>query len=300
MLYKNCPLVTKNQVRGNGFTLYSGLLDDLPIDRYEIVPKLSRQFYDLVVFSNVWRQFAMLFEFQQYLSPKNTVFLDGEDTAQVYPYAGKWLRNWRYWTVPTVHRQFLYFKREWTPFSKFTMFNLFIPNRFKSKRYSRSLREIGFAIPEEKIVQSIPEKHKDFPMHVVDQELLDVLPRASSDYVFESESMYYHDLQASRFGVTTKRAGWDCLRHYEIAANAAVPCFRNLSHKPRTCAPHGLTEKNCIEYSTPNSLLETVSKLSKDRYQELQHNALAWARKNTTVERAKEILGQINVEKVAS
>jgi len=37
-----------------------------------------------------------------------------------------------------------------------------------------------------------------------------------------------------------KRGGWDCLRHYEIAAAGAVPCVRQLEGKPSSCAPHGL------------------------------------------------------------
>ena len=36
----------------------------------------------------------------------------------------------------------------------------------------------------------------------------------------------------SRFGVTTKKSGWDCMRHYELAASGCVPCFRDLEEKP--------------------------------------------------------------------
>ena len=57
------------------------------------------------------------------------------------------------------------------------------------------------------------------------------------------------DLARSRFAITTRRGGWDCLRHYEIAAAGAVPCFRQLEAKPARCAPHGLRPgSNCLSY----------------------------------------------------
>ena len=72
--------------------------------------------------------------------------------------------------------------------------------------------------------------------HIVDEEVAERMGAASS-HVFEREADYYRDLQASRFGITTKRTGWDCLRHYEIAANGAVPCFRDLDRKPPPLRP---------------------------------------------------------------
>src|SRR5436305_1969398 len=95
---------------------------------------------------------------------------------------------------------------------------------------------------------------------------------------------------ADRFGITTERAGWDCLRHYDIAANGAVMCFRDLSKKPPLCAPHGLDATNCIEYSSADELLAKTRALSDDHYAELQAGSLAWAHNNTTVKRAEEFL----------
>ena len=40
-----------------------------------------------------------------------------------------------------------------------------------------------------------------------------------------NESDYYKDYQRSYFAITCKKGGWDCLRHYEILANAVSPTF---------------------------------------------------------------------------
>jgi len=41
-------------------------------------------------------------------------------------------------------------------------------------------------------------------------------PRDKKTYIFNNETDYYMDYQFSKFAITQKKAGWDCLRHYEI------------------------------------------------------------------------------------
>ncbi len=83
------------------------------------------------------------------------------------------------------------------------------------------------------------------------------------------------------------KAGWDALRHYEIAGNGAVPCFRDLDRKPPRCAPHGLRPGVQLP-SLPDAdqLFREVDAVRNDRYAKLATGALAWARQNTTVRRA--------------
>ncbi len=156
------------------------------------------------------------------------------------------------------------------------------------------MRPIAFSIPEEKIVAEPPVKEKLLAAHVVDEEVANRVG-ASSTYVFDAEEDYYADLRASRFGVTTKRAGWDCLRHYELAANGCVPCFRDLDRKPASCAPHGLDESNCVTYHDADGLLATLDAIDDDEYERLQRGALAWARANTTRERALAFLAALDL-----
>jgi hypothetical protein len=154
----------------------------------------------------------------------------------------------------------------------------------------RGMREISFSIPAEKLLTGpAPPKRRLLASHVVDPEVASRLGVGTA-YAFSDEAAYYADLQASRFGVTVKRAGWDCLRHYELAANGCVPCFRDLDGKPPRCAPHGLDDTNCVCYHDFDELIRRVEAIDDAHYASLREGALAWARANTTVRRAEQFL----------
>lgn len=290
IMYKNCNPESKKQIRGGGFTLY-GLLDDIPIDRFRIHHKVIEDYFNLIIFSHIFDHFGSFLELLPYLDCTKVAILDGADTPLPYPYAGKWWRYPRWWFLPRAHKRFLYFKREWTPETIHNMRFKVVPKRLcKFLPPPDNFRSISFSIPEEKIVKEIPHKAKLFPRHIVDPEVAKNIPESSKSYAFRSEDEYYADLQASKFGITTKRAGWDCLRHYEIAASGAVLCFRDLHKKPETCAPHGLNETNCITYSNYEDLMQKISGLSEYRYKEIQLATMQWAKRNTTIERAKQLL----------
>jgi hypothetical protein len=92
---------------------------------------------------------------------------------------------------------------------------------------------IGFSIPESKIVSRFPEKSKC---------LADLIPQkplkhnSSEDtrktYIYTTEESYYEDYQKSLFALTTKKDGWDCLRHYEILAQGCLPYFPDIADCP--------------------------------------------------------------------
>ena len=288
--YQNQEDERESNLYGLGFTLY-GLLDDIRIDRLMVYEKVASGFYDLIIFSNIFQTFGVFTQLLPYLYFKNTLILDGADTPQPYPYAGKWWRYPRWWFLPKAHNRFLYFKREWTPETVRNLWYQIIPKWFcKYIPSPKNFRPISFSIPEEKIIKELPLKSKLFPKHIVDPEVASQVTGSLTSYAFNSEADYYADLQASKFGITTKRAGWDCLRHYEIAANGCVPCFRDLDKKPHTCAPHGLDKTNSIIYHDYNDLMSQINALNDKQYEIMQLATLAWARKNTTLERAKELL----------
>jgi hypothetical protein len=277
-------------VRGNGFTLY-GLLEDTPIDRFDILDKLRGSFFDLVVFSSIHRQFGLFLQYYPFLPKERTLIFDGEDSPAIFPYQGQYFRKILYWFLPRVHKRFPYYKREWTPDTLgYIGYRLLPKLLYRYLPVPKKLRRISFSIPKEKIISEAPRKIKDFPRHIVDPEVSVHFPDASATSLFDSETEYYKDLQSSRFGITTKRSGWDCLRHYEIAANGTVPCFRDLDKKPDTCAPHGLNTSNCISYSNYDDLMRQVQCLDAKAYSELQSGALAWAKENTTLMRARMLL----------
>lgn len=98
---KNASLKDENNLYGLGFTLYE-LLDDIPIDRFNICGKLAKKYFDLIIFSNIFCHFGLFIEFLPYLTSSNTIVLDGEDTPQPYPYAGKWWRYPRWFFLPKL------------------------------------------------------------------------------------------------------------------------------------------------------------------------------------------------------
>jgi hypothetical protein len=293
VLYRDTGTKLKPRIHGQGFTCY-GLLDEIPVDRYDIEAKVRAGFYDLVVISSIHRQFGWFVQLRPWLRPDRTIILDGEDHGAIYPYRGTfWHVPGHRLLLPRAHKRYLYFKREWTPETVRYLWYKMIPESVAAHLPApRNLRTVAFSIPAEKIVSEPPAKTKEFPRHVVDPEVAAQVPGVGTGHVFRCEAEYYADLRASRWGITTKRAGWDCIRHYEIAANGAVPAFRGLDRKPSTCAPHGLGPGNSISYRDWDDLRSKTERIDDARYEELQAGAIAWARRNTTVERAKEILDE--------
>jgi hypothetical protein len=204
--------------------------------------------------------------------------LDGVDSEAPVPYEPRWWRRPGCWFLPRPHRHATYFKRELTP--RTTWFRSYLANPL-ARRPPRPLRPISFGIPEHLVLGQLSPKTKDFPEHVVDAEVAERVGAASS-YAFADEAAYYADLRRSRFGITTKRGGWDCMRHYEVAASGCVVCFRQLPSKPPTCAPHGLDASNALTYDDADDLMAKLEALTPADERELQERALTWARDNTT------------------
>lgn len=291
-LYADCPPEVKRHLRGGGFTLY-GLLPNLEIDRHYLRSRMEQGEFDLVVFGNIYNDFGAYVELAAKLDPRRMAVLDGSDWEAMYPYAGNWWKHLSLWFLPRANRP-LYFKRELTPRTLHYRSYRLLPE-WLCRRLGppRNVRPLAFSIPAEKVVQDLPVKEKLFATHVVDPEVASRLEGSRTAGAFATEAEYYADLQRSRFAITTKRAGWDCLRHYEIAANGCVMCFRDLDRKPATCAPHGLCAENCIVYHGYDDLMRQIDGMSDETYGQLQAASLRWANQNTTVARARELLDTV-------
>ena len=85
---------------------------------------------------------------------------------------------------------------------------------------------ISFCIPKEKITIINIDNHKK------KKTIATVIPGNKDTYIFSTEKDYYNDYQQSYFGITMKKAGWDCLRHYEIIANGCIPLFIDIYNCP--------------------------------------------------------------------
>ena len=282
-MYSGCRAEVMNAVRGGAFTLY-GLLDDLPVDRSSISEKVRLGYFDLVVVGNVYSSWGMMLELLPHLRRENTILLDGADTGAIFPFSGKWWRNSSFWLLPSVHQEFAYYKREWNydtvRYRSYKMLPYWLCKKFYS---SLRLNRISFCIPESKIARNdVRVRSQVLASDIVDPEVATVVGAGVERRRFDLESDYYEDLDSSLYGITTKRAGWDCLRHYELAARGCILCFRDLSKKPMLCAPHELTEENCIIYEHADDLMRELDSVSPDRYEKLKNATRVWIEERTT------------------
>lgn len=95
---------------------------------------------------------------------------------------------------------------------------------------------ISFAISTSK-VNFNKNKARDFSF---------ITPLNKKTYIYTNEPDYYKDYNESRMGVTAKKAGWDCMRHYEILGNGCLPYFIDIEKCPERTMVH-FPKKLCLE-----------------------------------------------------
>lgn len=108
-------------------------------------------------------------------------------------------------------------------------------------------------IPASEFVECVPRKYYGFQGGVRDHVSTDA---ASREYRFgpRDEVEYKRAYREAYFGVTKRKAGWDCLRHYEIMASGSIPFFvgsPGLDESPRATLAHW-----------PKALLHRLTKIS--------------------------------------
>ncbi len=86
------------------------------------------------------------------------------------------------------------------------------------------IRPISFAVPKFKILKEIDYHPKNI--------LAPLIPGKLNTYIYDNENSYYEMYKKSIFALTYKKAGWDCLRHYEILMNGCIPLFLDIKNCP--------------------------------------------------------------------
>jgi len=152
---------------------------------------------------------------------------------------------------------------------------------FKRELYNsyKNLFPISFGIPKEKLISGVKKKEKI---------LAHIIPGDISTYIYDDESDYYNDYAISYFGKTTKKAGWDCLRHYEIIANGCIPYFPDLPECPKeimTSFPKNIVLKT-------NDIFDKISKnaeaCNEELLKEYCEQLLVFAKEHLTTEKIAE------------
>ncbi len=94
---------------------------------------------------------------------------------------------------------------------------------------------IGFSIPERYVVSG-----SGTPLLARSRVVATVIPGNARTYVFQepSDERYHADYRASAFGITHRKGGHDCLRHYEVLAAGCVPLFPGIDSCPARTMTH--------------------------------------------------------------
>jgi hypothetical protein len=154
---------------------------------------------------------------------------------------------------------------------------------------------ITFSIPKEKICDINVKKTKI---------LSNLIPGKTSTYIYNTEKEYYNEYQESYFAITTKKAGWDCLRHYEILANRCVPLFINIDECPINTLflfPKKLLFEaiNLYNNKFANKKINELTTEDINEYAILQNKFLEYTKNYLTTDKiAKYILQKTNHENI--
>lgn len=191
-LYTTYDEQKASELYGHGFSL-SRVLPELRIDRYDIEDKIKYNYFDYVIITYPTEHIFLQDLIFKHFKSNKIIFVDGADDTK----------------INKVHPNSLYFKRE---------------------SENGAALPIHFALPTCKINFN-KEKIKDFayikPLHE------DYFTEAKDrKYFYDTEIKYYQDYNEARFGVTYKKQGWDCMRHYEIMGNGCIPYFTDIKKCP--------------------------------------------------------------------
>lgn len=161
----------------------------------------------------------------------------------------------------------------------------------------QTFRNIIFGIPEQDVVACIPEKTKAFAT---------IVPGKKKTYIFglDGEDEYKRDYRSAMYAYTWKKAGWDCMRHYEILASGTLPYFTDLSDAPSTVMSllpkklifEGMTVAGVTKGGIDHEAFDSIA------YYSTACRALAYTRKYLTTKAVAryvlETMGKKNATKV--
>ncbi|MDR3458560.1 MAG: hypothetical protein P4N60_14005 [Verrucomicrobiae bacterium] len=150
----------------------------------------------------------------------------------------------------------------------------------------------GFCVPDRLVRPlDVAGKTQLHQTHVQDAEFT-----SETGYKFTEEKDYYDDLARSFFGLTMRKGGWDCMRHYEILAAGALVMFKHYDQKPATCAPQC---PHFLSYTDKQDFLAQANRLvvngrPTEEYRRILQAQRDWLLANATATaRARQLMGQI-------
>lgn len=193
-MYDDYPQELLKHHHGRGFTLTKKLKNEF-IDRSDLDKKIKTRYFDYVVYGASFREYAL-----NYLSLVTQYYPPNKIVYVNGADSDRGERQPQLINLPGIH---------------------FLRERFVED----GTFPISFAVPKEVIVNEVPTK---------EYYLMPIVPGVVSTLVYDTEQSYYEMYQKSLFGLTWKKSGWDCLRHYEILSQGCLPLFLDIHHLPTT------------------------------------------------------------------
>jgi hypothetical protein len=256
-------------IYGNGFTIFKTLQSDRA-DRTDISNKIKGKFFDAIVYGSARRNLQFVNEAFAAYDKSKIAFIDGEDDT----YIGFNLAD-----------RGVYFKRE-------------LGNT------TEGVYPISFGFPAEKIPAIFMEKTKLISDTVPGIDPWNRSSNGKKNYAFTKEEDYYAEYQKSKFAWTWKKAGWDCMRHYEIIFNRCLPLFFELQKMPTQTMEKFPREKiEAYQDKWFEKLTEGYDKslrikcdIDKNEYDDVVESIFEYSKNNlTTINTAKSVLNLLKL-----
>jgi hypothetical protein len=268
IMYHDFSETKKEELHGMGFSLLHEPLKDIS---KEIRGNELNQKYDAVLYGDghIYGEQPNIEEFNS-LGNNNSWIIDGHD---LYGQAPRKVLAYGEYVIGTQFNKC--FKRELV------------------EENLKNVYPTGFGIPESRILSTSTKKVQLIPSAVPSESLFE--KPVARNYKFLDEENYYKDLAQSWFGLSCKKGGWDCLRHYEIIAAGALLLFKDYDSKPSQCSPQNLP---CYSYGSMeelNYLLKTLP--GTDKYYSMLSKQKKWLLEHGTTEaRSRKIIKVIRDE----
>lgn len=207
-----------NRFHGRGFTYYA----DIPfveVPQFNIKEQIATKYFDLIIYGNANRCLDLFNEVSSVYPQDKIILLDGEDEHN----------------RPGINKELVgrgkYFRRELSA--------------LEASEHPSAL-PISFAYPKNKIPSQPVNKEKV---------LGHIIPGVAQTFIYNDEESYFNDYRISLFAYTWRKAGWDCLRHYEILGNDCIPLFLDIEQCPGTICTT-LPKELLLEYYHRSSIYD--------------------------------------------
>lgn len=189
---------------GGGFTVYRQIPHNRKqhmtlLDNETISKRITEKSFDYIIWTSGRRcQDFLSHSVNAGYESKKLIVVDGEDDTYLY-------------TSP----YYTYYKRELVD-------NSALPISFKFPSCHPMLKK--HYVPKSRLLANIDPRWQS--------SYINGLAPTHVDYRYKVEEDYYRQYQESLFAFTTKKSGWDCMRHYEIIACNCLPVFPDFNSMP--------------------------------------------------------------------